>query len=44
MATPGIPLGSPGMEVPNPMEYEVLSADGVGNVAVYASRMGKSAQ
>jgi hypothetical protein len=44
IAVPGMPLGSPGMEGPNPMEYEVLSVDGDGNVAVYATRMGKSVQ
>jgi hypothetical protein len=44
IAVPGMPLGSPGMEAPNPMEYEVLSVDGAGNVAVYATRMGKCTQ
>ena len=44
IAVPGMPLGSPGMEAPNPVEYEVLSVDDDGNVAVYATRMGKSVQ
>lgn len=42
IAVPGMPLGSPGMEGPNPMEYEILSVDVQGNVAVYAKRMGES--
>ena len=42
IAVPGMPLGSPGMEGPNPMEYEILSVDDQGNVAVYAKRMGES--
>jgi len=41
IAVPGMPLGSPGMEGPNPMEYQVLSVDSEGNSSVYATRMGK---
>lgn len=44
IAVPGMPQGSPGMESPNPEEYEILSIDDNGKVAVYATRMGKSAQ
>lgn len=44
IAVPGMPMGSPGMEAPNPMEYEVLSVDKFGNVAVYAKRMGETDQ
>jgi hypothetical protein len=42
ITVPGMPLGSPGMEGPNPMEYKVLSIDLDGNSSVYATRMGKS--
>lgn len=36
-----MPIGSPGMEGPNPVEYEVLSVDNQGEVAAYASRKGQ---
>ncbi len=42
IAVAGMPPGSPGMEVPNPSAYKVLSVDDSGNVAWYATRMGKS--
>jgi hypothetical protein len=42
ITVPGMPLGSPGMEGANPMEYKVLSIDLDGNSSVYATRMGKS--
>ena len=42
ITVPGMPLGSPGMEGPNPMEYKILSIDLDGNSRVYATRMGKS--
>lgn len=32
----GMPIGSPGMEGPNPQPYQVLSFDRAGNMAVYA--------
>ncbi len=41
IAVPGMPIGSPGMEGPNPVEYEVLSVDAQGEVAVYATRKGR---
>lgn len=41
IATPGMPAGSPGMESPNPVKYEVLSVDDKGNVEVYATRTGE---
>ena len=42
ISVPGMPLGSPGMEAPNPVEYEVLALDTEGNVFVYATRQGVS--
>ncbi|MCU0634825.1 MAG: DUF411 domain-containing protein [Gemmatimonadaceae bacterium] len=39
IAVPGMPQGSPGMEGPSPVRYEVL-AFGAGKPAVYATRMG----
>ncbi|MDP6435807.1 MAG: DUF411 domain-containing protein [Gammaproteobacteria bacterium] len=36
IAVPGMPLGSPGMEVPNPVRYETLSFDRDGNTEVFA--------
>lgn len=42
IAVPGMPLGSPGMEGPNPVEYDVLALDTSGNVFVYATRQGAS--
>ena len=44
IATPGMPLGSPGMESPNPQHYEIVSFDSEGNVEVYATRMGETDQ
>ena len=40
IAVPGMPVGSPGMEVPGrtPDHYDVLSFDRAGKVAVYARR------
>jgi hypothetical protein len=38
LAVPGMPVGSPGMEGMFKQEYDVLSFDGEGNVAVYARR------
>ncbi len=42
LAVPGMPLGSPGMEAPNPVSYDVLSVDGVGAVSILATRKGKA--
>lgn len=38
LTVPGMPMGSPGMEGPWKDDYEVLSFDDAGNVAVYAKR------
>lgn len=38
LAVPGMPVGSPGMEGMFKQEYDVLSFDEKGNVAVYARR------
>lgn len=36
LTVPGMPLGSPGMEHPNPQHYEVLLLDEAGNTRVFA--------
>ncbi len=36
ITVPGMPIGSPGMEGPNPQPYEVLSFDADGSTAVFA--------
>lgn len=36
IAVPGMPIGSPGMEGPNPQPYQVLSFSHDGQAAVYA--------
>jgi len=40
LSVPGMPVGSPGMEVPGrePEHYDVLTFDKDGNTQVYASR------
>ena len=40
LSVPGMPVGSPGMEVPGraPERYDVLAFDEGGNTEVYASR------
>ncbi len=38
IAVPGMPIGSPGMEGPNPEPYDILAFDQAGNVTVYESR------
>ena len=38
LAVPGMPVGSPGMEGPNPEPYEVLTFDKQGRTTVYARR------
>ena len=35
LAVPGMPIGSPGMEGPNPTPYDVLSFDKDGRIQVY---------
>ena len=36
ITVPGMPIGSPGMEGPNPQPYEVLSFDKAGHTEVFA--------
>lgn len=36
LAVPGMPIGSPGMEGPNPEPYQVIAFDSAGNQTVYA--------
>jgi hypothetical protein len=38
LAVPGMPIGSPGMEGPNPQPYEVFTFDKQGQTTVYARR------
>ena len=42
IAVPGMPMGSPGMEGPNPVEYQVLAYGKDGSVTVYATRQGRT--
>jgi hypothetical protein len=41
IAVPGMPAGSPGMEGPNPVTYDVLAYGSNGELTVYATRDGK---
>lgn len=38
LAVRGMPIGSPGMEGPNPQPYDVLAFDRQGRVSVYARK------
>lgn len=38
IAVPGMPIGSPGMEGPNPEPYQILAFDADGNTSVYDMR------
>ncbi len=38
LAVQGMPIGSPGMEGPNPQPYDVLAFDRLGRVTVYARK------
>lgn len=40
LAVPGMPIGSPGMEVPgqSPQRYQIMSFDGKGRTAVFDRR------
>jgi hypothetical protein len=38
LGVPGMPVGSPGMEGPNPQSYEVFTFDKQGATSVYARR------
>jgi len=42
IAVPGMPIGSPGMEAPNPVTYDVVAYHKDGTVSVYATRDGKT--
>ncbi|MEQ9560652.1 MAG: DUF411 domain-containing protein [Rhodospirillales bacterium] len=43
LAVPGMPVGSPGMEGPNPEAFDVVLFQTDGSSAVYARHQGKSA-
>ena len=38
LGVPGMPIGSPGMEGPNPQPYDIIAFDHKGGTRVYASR------
>ena len=38
LAVRGMPIGSPGMDGPNPQPYDVLAFDRQGRVSVYARK------
>lgn len=38
IAVPGMPVGSPGMEVGPPQPYDILSVDSAGRTAIFGSR------
>jgi hypothetical protein len=38
LAVRGMPIGSPGMDGPNPQPYDVLAFDRMGSVSVYARK------
>jgi len=38
ITVPGMPVGSPGMEVGPPEPYDILSVDSAGRTAIFASR------
>lgn len=42
IAVPGMPAGSPGMESPYAVRYDVLAYDSDGNITVYATRQGQT--
>lgn len=41
LAVPGMPMGSPGMEGPNPVTYDVLAVTRSGDIRVYATAVGR---
>lgn len=43
LAVPGMPLGSPGMEGPDPVRYDVVAVDTRGTTRIVASRQGQAA-
>ncbi len=42
LAVPRMPIGSPGMEGPNPVNYDVMQFDQSGKSSVFEKKMGKS--
>ncbi|MGB5739445.1 MAG: DUF411 domain-containing protein [Woeseia sp.] len=42
LSVPGMPIGSPGMEGPNPQRYEILHVTTDGKIEVHAVRDGKA--
>ncbi len=42
LAVPGMAIGSPGMEGPNPVDYEVIAHDSDGIAHVFATRKGQA--
>ena len=42
IAVPGMPMGSLGMEGPNPVEYQIVAYGSDGRTTVYATRQGQS--
>lgn len=42
LAVPGMPAGSPGMESPNPVTYDVIAAGADGRTYVYETVQGKA--
>lgn len=44
IAVPGMVIGSPGMEGPNPVEYDVVAYNSDGRTTVYATRQGPSGE
>lgn len=43
ISAPGMPMGSPGMEGPNPVQYDVVAYHADGSTSVYATRQGQEA-
>jgi len=42
LSVPGMPAGSPGMESPHPVSYDVLALQGDGTTRVYTRRQGRA--
>ena len=43
ISAPGMPMGSPGMEGPNPVQYDIIAYHADGTTSVYATRQGEEA-
>ena len=43
ISAPGMPMGSPGMEGPNPVKFDIIAYHADGTTSVYATRQGKEA-